>query len=137
MLLQLKRRWFTNDSTTGVLIVDGQHFCFTLEDVARPEGVKIPKETCIAAGEYDVEIDFSNRFQRTMPHVMWVHLFDGVRFHWGNNEFDTEACILVGYQRGPDTIWESRKAFDDLFAKMQEAVDRDEKIRLVITNEQL
>ena len=137
VLLKIKRQWFTNETTIGTLSIDGVHFCYTLEDVARAEGVKIPKITCIPAGEYDVIIDFSQRFQRLMPHILWVHNFDGVRIHMGNFGIDTEACPLVGFERGDNTIYKSKAAFAELFTRMTETIDKGEKIRLVITNEQI
>ena len=137
MILKLKRHWFSERSTIGVLMVDTVHFAFTLEDVARPNGVKIAGSTCIPAGEYPVIVDFSQRFQKPMPHVMDVPMFEGIRIHTGNSSADVAGCIAVGYQHGQDLIWESVKAFDDLFAKIQEAVSRQETICLEITNEQL
>lgn len=55
-----------------------------------------------------------------MPHVLNVPDFEGVLIHWGNFAHDTEACLLVGRQRGPmpDFIGESKMAFSELFAKL-------------------
>ena len=137
MRLRLKRHWFTNRSSMGVLMVDDQTFSFTLEDVARADGVKIDGETCIPAGEYRVTLDFSQRFQAVMPHILDVPMFEGIRIHKGNAPNDTGGCILVGYAHGQDLIWDSRKAYDDLMVKLQAAYDKQEQITLVITNEQL
>jgi hypothetical protein len=51
--------------TLGDLSMDGDHVCFTLEDVVRE--VKIPGETAIPAGTYEVIITRSARFGRDLP----------------------------------------------------------------------
>ena len=137
MLVQCKRHWYTDKTSIGLWIVDGIHFCFSLEDVARADGVKIPGITAIPAGEYDLTIDESKRFGRLMPHILDVPGFDGVRIHWGNRPEDTEGCPVLGYQKGLDVIWDSVKAFDDFFAKLDAALKRGEKCSIKFTNEQL
>lgn len=141
MQIELKRHWFTEKSTSGIVKVDGTWFCFSLEDVARADGVKIPGVTCIPLpptdGKYKVILDLSTRFKKIMPHVLNVPLFSGIRIHPGNDEVSTEGCILVGCERTPDHVWRSMDAFNALFIKMKEAVDRGEEIDLVITNEPL
>jgi hypothetical protein len=137
MKLEIKRHWFSEKTTTGVLILDRTTFCFTLEDVARAEGVKIPGKTAIPAGEYRVIIDLSARFGREMPKLLEVPNFEGIRIHAGNTDKDTEGCILVGFNRGPDGIWDSREAFKALFDQLKAAYDKQETICAVITNEQL
>lgn len=137
MLVQVKRHWFTEKTSIGLVIVDGVHFCFSLEDVARADGVKIPKVTAIPAGEYDLTVDDSERFKRPMPHILDVPRFDGIRIHWGNRPEDTEGCPILGYEKNLDVVWNSVKAFDDFFAKLDAAIKRGEKCKIRITNEQL
>lgn len=137
MLVQLKRHWFTEKTSIGLVIVDGVHFCFSLEDVARADGVKIPKVTAIPAGEYELTIDDSTRFKRPMPHILDVPGFDGIRIHWGNRPEDTEGCPILGYEKNLDAVWKSVKAFDDFFAKLDAAIKRGEKCSIKFTNEQL
>ena len=122
---------FTDRSTTGILMVEGQGFeCFTLEDVVRP--VKIPKETAIPAGTYEVAVTFSERFQRWLPLLLNVPNFEGVRIHPGNTAADTEGCILVGTARDTDLVTHSRDAFGLLLPHIRRAVE-NEKIFLEIT----
>lgn len=119
MKLQLRRLHKTNNSTIGELYIDGVFECYTLEDVERD--VKIKNETAISKGTYKVIINQSNRFKRLLPLLIDVPNFEGVRIHSGNTNHDTEGCILVGKTRSLDFIGQSRKAFDSLFKKMQEA----------------
>lgn len=133
MLLRVNRQWHGKDCTIGLLTVDGQNECFTLEDVVRPAGEKIYGETAIPAGTYNVVITPSKRFGRDLPLLENVPNFDGVRIHPGNTAADTDGCILVGTSKGPDVVFESRKAFDALFPKIKAALDAGEKVTLEIT----
>ena len=132
MNLKLIRKWFSDVSTGGELLVDGIFECWTLEDVVR-QGPKIHGKTAIPEGTYDVIITPSVRFKRNMPLVCAVPGFEGVRIHSGNTSEDTEGCILVGQTRGEDCIGRSRLAFDLLFAKMCVALASKMKITLTIT----
>lgn len=134
MNLQLQRHTFTDKSTIGSLYVDGVFECYTLEDVVRPEGVKIKGETAIPYDEYEVIIDFSNRFQKPMPHVMNVPMFDGIRIHPGNSDVDTEGCILLGKSKSVDFIGNSREAFGAFFPKLQSGLTRG-KVMLDISGQ--
>lgn len=119
MKIQIKRLHKTKNSTIGELTINGKFECYTLEDIERE--VKIKSETAIPKGTYKVIINQSNRFKRLMPLLLKVPNFEGVRVHAGNTNHDTEGCILVGRTRGVDFIGQSRKAYDSLFKKMQEA----------------
>lgn len=132
MELKLIRREFTDKNTIGELHVNGQFECYTLEDCVRAE--KIAGRTAIPAGTYDVVIDFSQRFQRLLPHLLNVPGFEGVRIHPGNTDKDTEGCILVGQTKGQDFVGNSKLAFEALFAKLQ-GIPATEKITLEITSE--
>lgn len=134
MELVLRRGKSANGCTIGELLIDGQRECFTLEDVVRPDGVKIPGETAIPPGSYDVEISHSPRFKRDLPLLVNVANFTGVRIHTGNTAADTEGCILVGAGRGTDRISGSRDAFDRLFAKLRTALDNGEEVRIEVVS---
>jgi len=119
MILTLVRDVLTETSTVGQLFLEGTFECYTLEDTVRLPGVKVPGETAIPAGVYPMVLDFSQRFQRTMPHVVDVPGFTGIRLHPGNAAVDTSGCILVGLARQTDWVSGSRFAFDHLFARLQ------------------
>ncbi|NVN99294.1 MAG: hypothetical protein HXX17_08220 [Geobacteraceae bacterium] len=116
--------------TIGELMVDGEHECWTLEDVVRPDGVKVYGETAIPFGTYPVVVTFSNRFQRDLPLVQNVPGFDGIRIHPGNTAADTHGCLLVGTGRTATSVTESRLAFNALFAKIGDAFRRGETITI-------
>lgn len=118
MLMVLQRQPSADGATIGELSIDGQHECWTCEDVVRPPGVKVPGQTAIPAGRYRVTVTFSNRFQRLLPLVNDVPGFTGIRIHPGNTAADTEGCILPGVVKGTNNVGQSRMAFEPLFAKI-------------------
>lgn len=134
MRLTLERIERTSRSTVGKLQVDGEYFCWTLEDPVRPHGIKIPGSTAIPTGTYRVQITWSPRFKQNMPILIGVPDFTGVRIHPGNTADDTEGCILVGYARDGDAISRSREAYQALFRAIQEALDAGEDVYIDVEN---
>lgn len=132
MKLDLVRKEFTEHSTIGDLLIDGQFFCFTLEDTVRE--VKIPGQTAIPYGSYEVITNYSNRFKKVMPLLLNVPHFEGVRIHAGNTNKDTEGCILLGYTKEKDFIGQSRPALFDFMTKLKAGL-KDGKVRIEIKNE--
>jgi hypothetical protein len=130
MILELKRKIFTDDSTIGELSIDGVFICFTLEDKVRD--VKIQNVTAIPYGNYEIAITFSNRFKQYMPLLLKVPGFEGVRIHSGNKSTDTEGCILVGSSKALNFIGNSRTTYKTLFAKIKK-VSKTEKIYINVT----
>ena len=121
MRLQLKRWIITKEATLGKLSVDGQFFCYTLEDRIRPPTEKVYGETAIPTGEYTIELTYSPKFKTILPLLKNVPDFDGVRIHAGNTAKDTDGCILVGETYQGMTIGESKKALGRLLSKLAEA----------------
>ena len=119
MNLTLRRLDFTPTRTIGALYVDGQWECHTLEDVTREPGVKVPGQTAIPPGRYEVLITRSRRFDEDLPLLVNVPLFEGIRIHAGNTASDTEGCILVGQGRQADMITMSRRALIALMPKLR------------------
>jgi hypothetical protein len=139
MQLIVDREPSTPRTTLGILSVDGIFECYTLEDTVReiagkPVSTwKIPGETAIPNGTYQIVIDYSDRFKRPMPHILNVDGFDGVRIHSGNTAVDTEGCILLGRQRqGSDEVLDSAAAFSVFFPKLQAAIQRGEQVSLTV-----
>jgi hypothetical protein len=139
MLLELKRDPSADGCTLGKLFVDGQFECFTLEDTVREvpgqpvSQWKIQDQTAIPLGTYEVIVDFSNHFQKSLPHILNVPGFEGVRIHSGNTADDTEGCILVGGRQGSGEVLDSRTAFGALFPKIQAALAKGESVKISIS----
>lgn len=137
MKITVIRKTFTEKSTIGEMLIDGEFQCFVLEDADRKleENInaKVQGSTAIPRGTYKVTIDFSNRFQRDMPHIENVPQFSAIRIHSGNFASDTEGCLLVGTGiNGHDAISNSRAAFSAFFAKLEAAINTEEEVTIEI-----
>lgn len=134
MLMLLERVDCSDERSLGQLFLNGVFFCWTCEDALRP-GPKVPGKTAIPAGSYVVRITMSPRFGVRMPLLLDVPGFSGIRIHPGNTAEDTDGCILPGYGRTPDGISDSRKAYANLFARLDaEEQRRGSVTRIVIRN---
>ena len=105
--LTLTRHHF-GAATIGQLPLSDGTVLWTLED--KVQTPKVYGQTAIPFGRYKIEMTFSRRFGRTLPLLLDVPGFSGVRIHSGNTIHDTEGCILVGIARSLDTILQSRVA---------------------------
>lgn len=124
MELLLRRTHKLPFATTGILY-DGDHMlCFIAEDAVRAPGVKIPGETAIPAGRYEITVTWSDRFQRRLPLLLRIPMFDGVRIHPGNSNVDTLGCLLPGKTRDAvaGTVQLSLAAFKELFERIDTAL---------------
>lgn len=142
MELLLQRRYKGLTCTIGELFIndlDGLE-CYTLEDVIRQvagkpvSDWKIPKQSAIPTGRYEVIITKSKRFGFETPILLNVDGFDAIRIHKGNTDADTEGCILVGRirDRRGEAILESKLAFDALVPKIRESILKGEKVFITI-----
>ena len=117
MELTLNRKVFNTEgdrATIGELLIDGEFFCYTLEDEVRADNVKVYGETAIPTGDYTVEITYSSRFKRDMPLIYNTDdkavvkgdvRFTGVRFHGGNKAVHSHGCPLVAFNTDLIKIW--------------------------------
>ena len=142
MKLELIRNASSRTCTIGELFIDGEHECYTLEDIVREQdGVpvelwKIKGQTAIPAGTYVVTLTMSARFGRVMPLLNNVDGFAGIRMHPGNTDADTEGCILLGLQIADDqeSILQSRIAFEHVLKRLYAADERGEEITISVVN---
>jgi len=109
MELEVLRFSSNSDSTLGLLfdVTKGRKFlCFTLEDEYRKN--KIQGETRIPSGTYPITLrteggfnqryteKFGSTFNKGMLWVRNVPGFEYILIHIGNDDDDTEGCLLVG-----------------------------------------
>lgn len=106
MKLRVERRFLKPGYTIGRLEVDGKYFCDTLEDrvldLSREK--KVPGQTAIPAGKYEVIVNISPRFRRKLPRLLNVPGFEGILIHRGNTPEDTAGCILVGENKAKGKV---------------------------------
>ena len=133
MNLLLRRTEYGTNYTVGKLFVSDVYECFTLEDVVRAPGVKVQNATAIPAGTYNVIIDYSPHFGKSLPHIMDVPQFSEIRIHWGNTDLNTDGCLLVGTTwAGGDFIGNSVVAFNHLSPQIEAAIKAGEKVTIII-----
>jgi len=135
MKLELKRFSSQSDTTLGLLFVDGEFECFTLEDEYRSE--KIKGETRIPAGTYKVEkrevlSGLTKKYRSKYPwfdfHFMLQDVpdFQYVYIHIGNDDDHTDGCLLVSDAVKSNRFDENNNlsssgpAFKRLYQKMSE-----------------
>jgi hypothetical protein len=115
--------------------VDGEFECFILEDRLRPTGIKVPGETAIPQGRYEIQHTYSPRFRRNLPLLINVPGFEGIRIHPGNKAVDTEGCLLPGQTAGPRAmVGNSVLAFNALNDKIVKAIAGGNRVYITILN---
>lgn len=143
----INRKWFTTKSTMGILEVPDAGFqCYTIEDVARPRGVKIYGETCIPEGRHKFICNVSSRFKKVLPLIYNTNgyiltdgygaAWTGIRIHAGNTQEDSSGCIIVGYKRGENMVYESKKCMQDLMAILLQQCGEGKEYYIQISNNQ-
>jgi hypothetical protein len=105
----------------GELFVDGKHVAWTLERCGpqyKSDFHRIP------AGSYKISIYNSPHFGREMPLLRDTPRCPVCEIHWGNVPGASHCCILIGKQKGQDTLFFTRAAFDELFPAIQTAAEQ-------------
>ena len=120
MNLTVHRRWFTPNSTEGGLEIEGVFQCYTLEP---RKNQSQGKPFCIPAGTYQVQLGWSDHFEKIVPKIQNVTGFDGIEIHPGNFPRDTHGCTLVGETRMTDDVGLSDLAFEALMKKLTGETD--------------
>ena len=125
----LTRVELDKDFTIGELSIGGHHIAWTVEDTVREipgepvETWKVHGQTAIPVGRYKIERTWSPRFQVTMPLLLDVPGFTGVRIHAGNTAADTDGCILPGLERTENGVRMSQLAYREIL-KWLDSIER-------------
>ena len=100
--LEIIRHTFNNSEVTGGeennigdFFIDGEFFCYTLEDKIRFS--KVYGKTAISVGRYRVVVTYSPKFKRLMPLLLDVKNFSGIRLHGGNKAEHSLGCPLIAF----------------------------------------
>ena len=106
--------------------------CDTMEprrrDLSREKKVK--GSTAIPSGTYEIKFSPSAKFNRMMPYLVNVPLFEGIMFHPGNTLKDTAGCILVG-ERCNKGLTRSKHHFEQLMQLLNEHKDEGLWIEII------
>jgi len=114
MKLRLNRikEYPDNDAVFGELNINGVFDCLTLERLSK----------IIPAGTYEVSFYFSPHNQIQVP-LLKVPNREYIEIHPANYPTQLQGCIAVGTVHNQDSISNSRFAFSQLMAKIQEQSD--------------
>lgn len=133
MEIILRRFSSTPDSTGGLLYINGEFVCYTLED--QPQMQKIAGETCIPRGTYEIKFrdagGMNERYkQKFEGHIGMLHLqnvpdFEWIYIHLGNTDDHTEGCILPGFGtriHHDHTVQQSTDAYLKIYEAIKMAI---------------
>ena len=148
MEIRIDRAWKKADYTISRVFVDGKRYgdgskwCNALEDTDRGLtsdmsvdevlAVKIKGQTAIPIGRYLVEMTYSPKFKKLMPHVVAVKGFTGVRLHPGNSNKDTDGCVLFGENDRIGWLSRSRYWTERLTALIDSELRRGNDVWLIV-----
>ena len=115
MNARLVRLEMTDQGTLGVLLLNKEIFCSTLEpDASDPNKPRIP------AGEYTCKRFHGIKWPDTFEVPVKGHT--AVLFHSGNTEADTRMCVLLGATtgklKGNRAVLNSGNTFKEFMYKM-------------------
>lgn len=136
MQLTLVRTDRQPNYTAGSLFVNGEFFCYTLEDKDRGltsdmslediQSKKIYGKTAIPKGVYLIDMNtvstkFKDRlwakpYDGKLPRLLDVPGYEGILIHIGNTVEDTSGCILVGTEYSDGFLRNSATAFTSLMS---------------------
>lgn len=126
MYIRLTRLQQTNHATTGVMKLDGQPICETMEN----------SQTLIATGMYPVHMTMSPHFGMVLPLLDRVIGRSGIRIHPGNTPADSQGCILVGeLDNGGTRLIRSKQTFLLLQSLLLQAQRNHEEIWIEVVDE--
>jgi len=122
VLFTLTRDEFQPVRTIGALAIDGAPFGWVVEDVDRGldsmmplndiAARKVKGRTAIPTGDYAIGVRYSPKHQREVLYLIDVPGFQYIEVHSGNDETDTDGCLIIGTQRTPTGVAHSRPAID-------------------------
>jgi hypothetical protein len=139
-----------NDSSLGVLSIDGELKGFVIED--EPREFKVIGETRIPAGIYKVDFkygvtpltkEYREKFEWFTHHleIKDVPNFSSVYIHIGNFEGDTDACQLVNRKakihEGNFAGEDSTSFFKEFYEIVSEALLQSDEVLYEIIDDTL
>lgn len=116
------KRTYGRKSTIGELTTDKVSM-FTLE---LPWLNNARNISCVPEGVYPYEVRHSSRWKREVIWLYHVENRSAIQIHVGNTLNDTKGCLLVGTQKGRDSVGNSRVALENLI----KAIPRKGQIRI-------
>lgn len=146
MELTLLRYGFGKKTTLSRLMHGDVFCCYMIEDARR--AAKIPGQTCIPEGVYELALYDSPKFRDTAREILGyaykgmillknVPHFDFCEIHWGNDENATDGCLLTGSAplvllSGEFYVQNSRQTFKKVYPRIAEPLSAGERVTIDI-----
>lgn len=114
-------------------IIENQFLCNILEDKFRGNDLskkKVPGETCIPEGNYEIKMTYSPSFKKELPKLLNVSFFDGIFIHAGNTPLDSRGCLLTGMNKEIGKVLDSKIWLDVVITKIKQY----DKANIIIRN---
>lgn len=122
--VKMRRKYHKNTYCISHLYIgkEEKYFCDAIEDVVRDlnhngiidaDEVKIYGETAIPCGRYYVtfnktSLEIGKKAEHgVIPYVHNVNSFEHIRIHNGEDEKNSEGCIILGYNKKPGKVVDS------------------------------
>lgn len=147
--LSLLRFHDDRQTTLGLLYVNNNFYCYTLEDAKRE--IKTDGQTRIPAGSYDVdflqeETEMTKKYQLQFPDWFTYHLrlknvpdFSQIYIHNGGTHKDTSGCILVSdslnISKDNTFLSNSKKTFEMLYKFLFKQINDGKKVSITVKDE--
>ena len=150
MELKLYRISSQADSTNGILYINNEFACYTLEDGQRE--IKVKDETAIPLGIYEIQFrtvggfhtKYTSRygadFHKGMLELQDVPNFDYILIHTGNTDEHTSGCILVSDSQENNLLikdgfgGKSTQAYKRVYPIIRDALLNNEKVTIEIVD---
>lgn len=127
-ILEIIRLEETEQGTIGILKIDKEVFCYTLEPADKLNKLN---ESSIPAQQYICEKTFSSKFGQTFE-IMNVPQRAHILFHAGNVQGDTLGCILLGQTVGKLKSNRAILNSGDTFKKFLNLMSEETQLHLTI-----
>ena len=129
------------------IYIDGELFCFGVEDIVREGAEKIKHETAIPAGKYQVKFrtqdspmrrKYRDKYDWFVDHlqIQDVPGFQHIYLHTGNVPEHSSGCVLINgklnseHNKGE----ESRVRFQAFYRKVKTELDQGKEVTIEIRN---
>lgn len=145
VVFTLQRKSSKDDYMHGdIFAPDGEWVCHTLEDESRE--IKVPGETALFAGKFKILLRPLGESRLDERYTKHFHFYEGqlwlqdtpqftyTYLHCGNDDDDTDGCVLVGLLRFVSSIGRSRDAYRVLYPLMLKELKAGNDLYLDIRN---
>ena len=149
MTITVKRTYNCKTYCISHIYINDKYICDAIEDVDRMldnsmplseiQSKKVYAKTAIPTGTYLLTLNvISPKFSKKpyyknfcggkLPRVLNVKGFDGILWHRGTSEKDSDGCLILGYNEVKGQVINSQQAFEKLYKILDEANKKGEKL---------